>query len=180
MLPIVATLLSNGLNLLGNAVLAKGKDWVSEKTGIDLSKPELTSADFTALRQAEMEHEEELIRLRQTDDQLSLQYLKEGLASDQDARKMQIQALSQEDNFSKRFIYYFAIAWSTFCTLYILGITFIDIPQANVRFADTILGFLLGTIISQMFSFFYGSSKSSQGKDKMLSTVINEIKGKVT
>lgn len=86
-----------------------------------------------------------------------------------DARKMQEEALNQDDIFSKRFIYYFAIGWSLFAMLYLAGITFITIPESSTRFSDTILGFLLGTIISGIIQFFYGSSVGSKHKtDKML------------
>ena len=34
----------------------------------------------------------------------------------------------------------------------------VEIPKENIRFADTIVGFLLGTIIATMFGFFYGNS----------------------
>lgn len=180
MIPVVTSLLEKGLNLLGNAVLAKGTKWVSEKTGVDLNKPELTSEDFVKLRQAEMDHEEELLKIKQEDNRLNLEYYKEGLKSDDSARGMQVQALNQEDTFSKRFVYYFAIGWSVFAGLYIFGITFLDIAENNVRFADTILGFLLGTIVAQLIAFFYGSSKSSQGKDKALATAIHDIKGKLS
>lgn len=86
-----------------------------------------------------------------------------------DARKMQEEALNQEDVFSKRFIYYFAIGWSLFAMLYLAGITFFTVPESSTRFSDTILGFLLGTIISGIVQFFYGSSVGSKHKtDKML------------
>uniref|UniRef100_A0A6M3KPH6 Putative colicin V production protein n=1 Tax=viral metagenome TaxID=1070528 RepID=A0A6M3KPH6_9ZZZZ len=75
-----------------------------------------------------------------------------------DARKMQTAALQQTDIFSKRFIYYFASFWSVFACLYVGGITFTEIPQENVRFADTVLGFLLGTVVASLIAFFYGSS----------------------
>lgn len=74
------------------------------------------------------------------------------------ARNMQIESLKQQDPFSKRFIYYFSIFWSWFSALYLAGITFIEIPKENVRVVDTVLGFILGTAIAAMFSFFYGSS----------------------
>ena len=38
MAPLIAALLQNGLGLLGIAVLAKGKEWVEEKTGLDLEQ----------------------------------------------------------------------------------------------------------------------------------------------
>jgi hypothetical protein len=60
---LLAPLLSQGLSLIGNAVLAKGKDWVEEKTGVKLDQP-LSAEDTVRLRQYEMDHEEELLRLR--------------------------------------------------------------------------------------------------------------------
>jgi hypothetical protein len=80
------------------------------------------------------------------------------------ARHMQEVALAQDDVFSKRFIYYLAAFWSIFAVVYICAITFAPIPETSVRFADTILGFLLGTIVATILQFFFGSSKSSKDK----------------
>jgi hypothetical protein len=176
MIPLVAALLEQGLSLVGNAVLAKGKDWVKEKTGVDLDKANLSSEDYIKLKQFEMDHEEELIRLRQADDQLAFEVEKAYLQDTQSARNIQIAALQQDDIFSKRFIYYFAIFWAISAIVYIGAITFMDIPKDNVRFADTILGFLLGTIVAQIIAFFYGSSRSSQSKDSVLKSVIDKVK----
>lgn len=72
MLPVfLAPLLQQGLSLIGNAVLAKGKDWVEEKTGVKLDQP-LSAEDTTKLRQFELEHEEELLRLRVEEKRLNL------------------------------------------------------------------------------------------------------------
>lgn len=84
------------------------------------------------------------------------------------AREMQIAALAQSDVFSKRFVYYLATFWSVFAVIYILVITLADIPEKNVRFADTILGFILGTVIATLMNFFFGSSKSSLDKTEKL------------
>lgn len=89
-----------------------------------------------------------------------------------DARALQAAALQQQDLFSKRFIYYFAIAWSLAVMCYIGAITFIPIPADNERFADTILGFVLGTIMAGMFQFFFGSSSGSKLKNEMLSKLV--------
>lgn len=75
MIPVVAALLQNGLSLLGNAVLAKGKDWVEQKTGIKLGD-NLTPEQVVALKQAEMQHEEELLRLRLEDNKLDTELFK--------------------------------------------------------------------------------------------------------
>lgn len=86
------------------------------------------------------------------------------------AREMQAEALKQNDIFSKRFVYYMATGWSLFAVVYISFITFAFIPPANIRFADTILGFILGTVIATMMNFFFGTSRSSEAKtDKLVS-----------
>lgn len=65
MAPIIAALLKGGLTVLGNAVLAKGRDAIEEKIGVKL--PELTVGQdlppeqLAALRQAEFAHEQWLI-----------------------------------------------------------------------------------------------------------------------
>lgn len=74
----------------------------------------------------------------------------------------------QKDNFSSRFIYYLAAFWSISSALYIAAITFVVIPKGNERIVDTILGFLLGTIISTLVNYFYGTSSSSLTKNEML------------
>lgn len=84
------------------------------------------------------------------------------------ARKMQETALQQDDLFSKRYVYYFASAWSVFAMMYILGITFFELPKGSVRFADTILGFLLGTVVAAILQFFFGSSNRSSFKDDLI------------
>ena len=158
MLPIVQTLLANGLNLLGNAVLARGKDWVQDKTGIDLDKQSLSSEDLVRLRAAEMEHEEELLRIKQNDDRVSLENVK-------DARAMQVAALAQSDWFAKNFVYLFITVWSLASMAFIGAVTFGTVPQANQRFADTILGFLLATALGGIFQYLIGSTPQSKYKD---------------
>lgn len=94
------------------------------------------------------------------------------------ARAMQVAALGQEDNFSKRFVYWFAAFWSLFACAYIGFITFGEIPANNVRFADTILGFVLGTLIATIIQFFYGSSRSSSGKTEVMASLLNKAADK--
>jgi len=168
-------ILQQGLNLIGNAALVKGKDWIKDKTGVDLDKSNLSPEDYLKLKQYEMEHEEDLIKLRQEDDKLEVEIQKMYLADVQDARGLQGKALAQDDLFSKRFIYYFAIGWSVFCGTYIAFITFGEIPDANVRFADTILGFTLGTLVAQIFNFFFGSSAGSKRQGDTIREVVENV-----
>jgi uncharacterized membrane protein YwzB len=56
--------------------------------------------------------------------------------------------------------------WSILSATYIGFITFGEIPESNIRFADTILGFVLGTMVASMFQFLLGSSLGSRKKDE--------------
>ena len=67
---------------------------------------------------------------------------------------------------SKYFIMFLSLFWSFAATAYIGCVTFMDIPESNVRFADTILGFLLGTVVATVLNFWLGSSVGSKEKDK--------------
>jgi len=172
---LLAPLLSQGLSLIGNAVLAKGKDWVEEKAGVKLDQP-LSAEDVTKLKQFEMEHQEELMRLRLEDKRLGIDELQAYMADTANARKMQEKAMESDDPFVRRFIYYYAIFWSALSAAYIGFITFGHIPDTNVRFADTILGFILGTLVATIVQFFYGSSKGSQDKTAALTKELEDGK----
>jgi hypothetical protein len=64
-----------------------------------------------------------------------------------------------------------ALGWSIYAMLYICGISFIDIPETNVRVIDTVLGFTLGTIVATIIAFYFGSSEGSSDKNEMLKHV---------
>lgn len=172
---LLAPLLSQGLGLISNAVMAKGKQWVEEKAGVSLDQP-LSAEDIGKLKQFEMEHQEELLRIRIEDKKLGLQELQAYLADTASARKMQEEAIQSGDPLVRRFIYFYAMFWSACSTAYIGFITFGEIPKDNVRFADTILGFILGTVIATIIQFFYGSSKGSQDKTAALTKELEDGK----
>lgn len=71
---LIAPLLTQGLSLISNAVLAKGKEWVEEKTGVKIDQP-LSAEDTLKLKQYEMDHEEELLRLRIEEKKLGIDEL---------------------------------------------------------------------------------------------------------
>lgn len=88
-----------------------------------------------------------------------------------DARSMQKIALGQTDVFSKRFVYYLASFWSIFSAVYVVSTTFIEVK--NERVADTVLGFLLGTLVATIINYFYGSNQSS--KDHNDASVLKKL-----
>jgi membrane protein required for beta-lactamase induction len=84
------------------------------------------------------------------------------------ARHMQETALNQDDKFAKHFIYWFAWFWSVGSMAYFFAITFGQVPASGKDFGNIILGFLLGTAVATIISFFYGSSKSSKDKTEAM------------
>lgn len=111
--------------------------------------------------------------LEHTKDLESLHY-----ADIANARALQIHALNQEDTFSKRFVYYFAIFWSIASITYVGSITFVNIPDSNVRFADTTLGFILGTLVATMFAYFFGSTRGSENKNTTIAELARKMSEK--
>ncbi|EJL8716156.1 hypothetical protein NM559_004078 [Vibrio alginolyticus] len=82
------------------------------------------------------------------------------LADKQNARKMQVEIVkSAKSKKAKEFIYNYAWFMSIASFLYFAAITFFPIPDGSQRYADTILGFLLGTVLGAIVAFFYGASK---------------------
>jgi ABC-type phosphate/phosphonate transport system permease subunit len=92
----------------------------------------------------------------------AINLLKIDLENTKDARDLQKVALQQNDLFSKRFVYYLATFWSIVGASYLFFATFTTV--VNPKMADTVLGFLLGTIVATIINFFFGSSQGSKDK----------------
>lgn len=161
MLPLLAPILTQlagaGLQKVADAVLDKGVESVEEKLGIKLTPNEdgvLDDSRLADLQMAAMKHEEFMAEI--------------DLKNTQGARDMQQKAMESEDPVVRRFIYRFAWLWSGFAILYIFVITYCNIPEKNIRFVDVILGFIMGTVISTILNFFFGSSQGSKLKTNEL------------
>lgn len=150
---IVSMLVANKLPKIAEAVVDKGIDYVEDKIGIKL-EPDMSQEKIAELKLAAQKHEE--FKIDQENRNTA------------DARDMQKEALKQDDKFSKRFVYILASFWSICAAIYIGCITFMTIPDANIRFTDTILGFIMGTIMASIFNYFFGSSSGSAKKTEIL------------
>lgn len=75
-----------------------------------------------------------------------------------DARSAQLQTLDKQGWFARNFLYLYATFWALYSAGYFAGVTFLSLPLGNLRFADLILGFIMGTVIGGIISFFYGAS----------------------
>ena len=97
----------------------------------------------------------------------ALDLIEADISDRKNARAMQIAALGQSDKFSKRFVYYLAAFWSLSSVTFFFVAGFTEVK--NERIVDTILGFVLGSIVATIINFFYGSSQGSKDKtDKLL------------
>jgi anti-sigma factor RsiW len=127
---------------------------IAEKLGVEPNE--------SAVEKHLQAHPEDAVKLEQIDaDKMALQ-----LQEMQSARNMQLEAMKSNDPLVRRFVYFFIAFWSIWSAIMLPFMVFGDIPPSNVRFADTILGFLLATMIGSMFGFLLGSSLGSKEKDK--------------
>ena len=147
---LIAPLLAQGLSLIGNAVMAKGKEWVEEKTGVKI-QPNMSDEDLLRLRQYEMDHEEELLKLRIEDKRLDL-------ADVQGARDMntRINESANATWLSKNIPAVLALIVIVVGFL-LLGTT----KDADVRTA--VVG-----LMTLVLGFYFGSTSSSKSKDDVI------------
>jgi hypothetical protein len=167
---ILTPLLGNGLNLVANAVLAKGKDFVEKKLGVEL-KPDMSSEDLARVQIAQMEHEEELLKLRLEEDKLDLAELEMLLKDTNDARVRETQIVtSDKAPLLNKLI-------TPILALGLLGITFTlfgivlfqasPIDPSRKDILIYILG-VLSAVATQVVSYYFGSSQSSKDKTEAL------------
>jgi len=147
---IVASLVQAKLPKVAEAVVDKGLDYVQDKLGVKL-EPEMSQEKIAEIQAKAQEHEEFLITSE--------------IQDKANARNMQVEALKQEDVFSKRFVAYMSMFWSLFACAYIAAVTFMNIPPENVRIVDQMLGFLTASLLGSIVNFWVGSSYGSKKKD---------------
>lgn len=167
---LLAPLLSQGLSLIGNAVLAKGKDWVEEKTGVKLDQP-LSAEDTLKLRQYEMDHEEELLRLRIEDNKLDLEAFREEVKDRSSARERDVEFIKRGmTNNRANFMFFLAVV--------MVGIlVWIVWKDQNINeyvkgIFTLVLGRFLG-YLDNIYSFEFGTTRGSKEKDETIKQLTN-------
>jgi hypothetical protein len=154
MLPIVATLLTQGLSVLGNAVLAKGQKEIEERLGISLEDSVQTEEGKIKLRQLEFEHEEFLITAAQKEREHELESNKIYLADTASARNLGIE-LSKSTSFLNQNIMPILALITVFGGAVILFIS----EEAEIRMAAV-------SMMTMVLAYFFGSSQGSKDKQE--------------
>jgi hypothetical protein len=167
---ILTPLLGNGLNLVANAVMAKGKDFVEKKLGVEL-KPDMSPEDLAKIQIAQMEHEEELLKLRLEEDKLDLAELELRLKDTDSARDREVQISTSDKAPLLTKIVTPVLALSILLLTFVLFgvVMFNDTPIEASR--KDILIYILGVlsaIASQIVSYYFGSSAGSKEKTEAL------------
>lgn len=163
--PFIATLLAQGLGLLGNAVLAKGKDVIAEKLGVDIEALTQTPEGLLKLKQLEIDHEEYLLDNALKQAELGLKDKALDIDNTKNARDTNARIQESE-----------RAAWLAKNTAYILdwlivGATMVmiyalfrkAIPVENMEVAYLAVGSLL-TMCATVLNFHRGSSSGSVQK----------------
>ena len=171
---IITPLLGNGLNLVANAVMAKGKDYVEKKLGVEL-KPDMSSEDLAKVQIAQMEHEEELLRLRIEEDKLDLAELELRLKDTDSAREREVQISTSDKAPLLNKIVTPVLALSILLLTFVLfGVVMFDDTPVEASRKDILIYILgvLSAIASQIVSYYFGSSQSSKDKTDALKEAI--------
>ena len=167
---ILTPLLGNGLNLVANAVMAKGRDYVEQRLGVKL-KPDMSPEDLAKIQIAQMEHEEELLKLRLEEDRLDLAELGMFLKDTNDARQREVQIANSDKAPLLNKIVTPVLALSILLLTFVLFgvVMFNDTPLEASR--KDILIYILGVlsaIASQIVSYYFGSSAGSKEKTEAM------------
>ena len=198
-IPLIAAALSaiapqlaqRGLDLLSGifrGAVDKGADQVADmiknKTGIDVhdvAENKLTDEQWTRLKQFELENQAQLLEFRKAAAAQELEMERLRVEDTKSARDTQGNRDKNEDGMVRRFTYYYAylITGLTFLFIFVAilvpAIPSIKLPVESWRIIDTVMGFLLGTGLSAIIQFFYGSSKGSQDKNDRLKELTDQL-----
>lgn len=138
-------LAKRGFSMVGDAVLKRGQKEVENLLGVELTA-DMSPEQEIELQEAVRLHARELMKMAHED-------------------RADARASMNKSNINRYFVHGMTTFWSLIAASLIFGLVFFDIPEANVRFADTIIGFVLGTIIATMMGFYYGSSSKEVERD---------------
>jgi hypothetical protein len=189
-------LLSGVLNGAADAGVEKVTDLIERSTGIrveDIADDKLTEAQWIALKEFELKHQELLLAELEATRSHDIDRLRIARDDRDSARQMQRTAIGSRDWLTRNFIYIYATAITTLTFGFIAVAAFApglyvdavdadgnplgfltSASQARARIIDTVVGFLLGVTLSAIIQFFFGSSAGSSEKSRTLEKILSE------
>lgn len=175
--PLIAKLAENGLGLLVDAVSAKGKEFVEDKLGVDLSKDVQTEEGRIKLRSLELQHEEFLLAAAQNEAENRLKDKELDIKNTENAQGMntKIQESANASRIAKEGPYYldFLVVGSTLVLAAIL--LFNGVPAVNKELVYMTFGSLV-TMCGTILNFHRGSSQGSKDNADAVRKALGESK----
>ncbi|QSA97072.1 hypothetical protein [Methylococcus sp. EFPC2] len=157
-------------------------DLILAQTGIQISDAaddKLSDEQWVKLKEFELQNQEDLLPVRQKGEEQNLELEAQKLANQdrKNARDLQIAAMNSSDPWIRRFIHGFAVLITllTFAFVFKAAFSSEPIDPERLRIIDTVIGFLLGTSLSAIIQFFYGSSYSSSNKQDQIERLTQRI-----
>lgn len=143
---LIATLASNGLNLLANAVTAKGKEFVEDKLGVNLDEPQ-SPEDLLKLKQLEIDHEEFLLEIGIKQSELNLEEKKADYAEIDSARKMGAVLATSSSWLNQNIVPILALIVTFGGSAMLMASDNSEVRMAAVSMVTMVLGYYFGTSI---------------------------------
>ncbi len=161
LVPLLEKLASSGLNLIGNAVLNKGKQVVEDKLGVSLDDAMLTEEGKQKLLQLQNDHEEQLLTLALEDRKIDLDFYKADAEDRDSARDMNTKISTSAE-----------ASWLAKDIVPILSLIVViggGIMLATSNDTDTRMA-IVG-IMTLVLGFYFGTSSQSKAKDTTISNL---------
>jgi hypothetical protein len=134
-------------------------------------KPDMSPEDLAKIQIAQMEHEEELLKLRLEEDKLDLAELELRLKDTDSARDREVQVSTSDKAPLLNKIVTPVLALSILLLTFVLfGVVMFDDTPVEASRKDILIYILgvLSAIASQIVSYYFGSSQSSKDKTDAL------------
>ncbi len=164
--PLLTKILGGGLKnaFTGISDLIQNFKIAPEKAAeFEIEKQKL----LAEVQKYQLDHEAKIISM-------TLEENKAYIADVQNARAMQIEALQQDDKFSKRFVYYLTLGLILLTFIYDFLFFFITYPKENHDIINMIAGVVNSVCLASIINFFYGSSKGARDNfDKLTKNAID-------
>ncbi len=152
--PILATLAANGLGIVADAVTKKGKEFVEDKLGIELT-PDPSPEALQNWKQAAQEHEREL---------LAMVY---GDMANARQREADIASSEAAPTLNKIVTPVLALGIIGLSFTLFAVLIFVDVEANSKDILIYILG-VLSAAVTQILSYYFGSSMGSKVKEDKL------------
>lgn len=166
LIPILTTLASKGLDLIGSAILAKGKDVVEKELGVDIDDALMTEEGTENLKVKQMEHEEKLLELALEDRKLDATYYQIDAQDRDSARKREIAVIENAEH----------AGWLNVNLVPIIALIVVIAGLTVLYFhQDTDVKFAVSNLITMVLSYYFGNSSSGWKKDSTIQKLSDKM-----